>query len=821
MGGQAAPSAVSAAIARRTGGGQALPQHVASDLGTSLLADFSRVRIHADSEADTIARSVQATAFTRGSDIYFSRGSYSPDTTTGRSLLAHELTHVRQHNESSGSGGGGGLTVGRADDPAEREAEQVARQVATGAQVSPGTGARTPAAARRTFSAPMRRLVGLTRSAPSGRATSATDEEAIPGAFVDLADTLQAVPQLAGKSLAWTARRSTTPTTFGSTNGGMIGLGAVGVLGAAKQGYSSGKEVHEARGNLAKGKVQHDFGLGGGATGDSLSKNLGAVQMESGVTGLLDTAGSGTGSVSSIVKGAVAKEIPFIDVATNVQQAAVKGKKAIEDGVAAHKLGRQKPKIKREGDQFLPEDIRAARFGEFATEIAKGKKGNCKSDDRKRWPTVKAAWEAGPGTAHAGFDPLTATWTGALTPAHTAFLAFLPLHGKDFGYGTKWRKQHELSLKGGNPDGPRTAGGQDYEQMRDLGKVASFGHRRKAETSTVNAVEAAGSAADAAGTFTAAGDLGATKVTGKLLKAGAAAYTGVKSLVKRGRRVHKLRQAKNEMAYGGKADRGVGWGIKQFFGGNVEGSQKKARGALKAAVKAGDTHAAAAAQHQLDTIDWQQRKDAYDQWVTDNDAHTQAAQEHQQYLADLAAHQQAEQAFLAQKPASPMRNHRRANLMAHLQQQYPAPAPAVVPDPGPAPAAVADPGPAPVAPVAPTTGAKGAGKSAKVMTAAQAAPLIKKLTLQCRRKIDDLIACLLSDNDKVRHRAKQILHIIAETNLAGALAKIEDSELDALHQVKSRMNTDATYAATHAAAFKQRTSAIKEIVSKQLAGIGG
>ena len=35
-------------------------------------------------------------AFTHGQDIYFNSGKYSPDTNEGKSLLAHELTHVVQ-----------------------------------------------------------------------------------------------------------------------------------------------------------------------------------------------------------------------------------------------------------------------------------------------------------------------------------------------------------------------------------------------------------------------------------------------------------------------------------------------------------------------------------------------------------------------------------------------------------------------------------------------------------------------------------------------------------------------------------------------------
>src|SRR5829696_1243776 len=58
--------------------------------------DFSKVRIHIDSKAAESARLVGAQAYTVGSDIVFGLGQFSPHTSYGRRLLAHELTHVVQ-----------------------------------------------------------------------------------------------------------------------------------------------------------------------------------------------------------------------------------------------------------------------------------------------------------------------------------------------------------------------------------------------------------------------------------------------------------------------------------------------------------------------------------------------------------------------------------------------------------------------------------------------------------------------------------------------------------------------------------------------------
>lgn len=63
--------------------------------------DFSRVRIHADTKSAESARSVNALAYTVGSDIVFGAGAYSPSTYAGRQLVAHEMAHVVQQSNSS------------------------------------------------------------------------------------------------------------------------------------------------------------------------------------------------------------------------------------------------------------------------------------------------------------------------------------------------------------------------------------------------------------------------------------------------------------------------------------------------------------------------------------------------------------------------------------------------------------------------------------------------------------------------------------------------------------------------------------------------
>jgi hypothetical protein len=63
-------------------------------------ANFSDVNVHADNQAGILNRSLNAQAFTHGSDVYFGEGKYNPESRQGKHLLAHELTHVVQQGGS-------------------------------------------------------------------------------------------------------------------------------------------------------------------------------------------------------------------------------------------------------------------------------------------------------------------------------------------------------------------------------------------------------------------------------------------------------------------------------------------------------------------------------------------------------------------------------------------------------------------------------------------------------------------------------------------------------------------------------------------------
>lgn len=92
---------VEQAIESQRGGGQAMSADVQRSFGEAFGADFSNVRIHTGTESDQLNAAVGARAFTTGSDVFFREGEYQPDTSEGKRLLAHELTHTIQQNAVS------------------------------------------------------------------------------------------------------------------------------------------------------------------------------------------------------------------------------------------------------------------------------------------------------------------------------------------------------------------------------------------------------------------------------------------------------------------------------------------------------------------------------------------------------------------------------------------------------------------------------------------------------------------------------------------------------------------------------------------------
>lgn len=93
--------------------------------------DFSDVRVHTGTQADESARSINAIAYTVGSDVVFGSGHYAPDTVSGQRVLAHELTHVVQQRSGpvDGTPAAGGIRLSDPSDRFEQAAERTAAEV--------------------------------------------------------------------------------------------------------------------------------------------------------------------------------------------------------------------------------------------------------------------------------------------------------------------------------------------------------------------------------------------------------------------------------------------------------------------------------------------------------------------------------------------------------------------------------------------------------------------------------------------------------------------------------------------------------------------
>ncbi|MGH3840371.1 MAG: DUF4157 domain-containing protein [Pseudonocardiaceae bacterium] len=107
-----------------SGGGAPLDTDTRADMESRLGHDFSDVRVHTDSRAHDSAQAVNAHAYTVGSNVVFQRDKYDTSSMEGRTMLAHELTHVVQQRNGpvDGTPAGDGIQVSDPSDRFEREA---------------------------------------------------------------------------------------------------------------------------------------------------------------------------------------------------------------------------------------------------------------------------------------------------------------------------------------------------------------------------------------------------------------------------------------------------------------------------------------------------------------------------------------------------------------------------------------------------------------------------------------------------------------------------------------------------------------------------
>lgn len=106
--------------------GQPLDENTRTFMETRFDYNFRPVRVHTDLRAAESARAVNALAYTVGKNIVFAPRQYQPETSSGKRLLAHELTHTIQQQM-------GNVTLlqkfsmtDEDEDSLEKEAEQLA-----------------------------------------------------------------------------------------------------------------------------------------------------------------------------------------------------------------------------------------------------------------------------------------------------------------------------------------------------------------------------------------------------------------------------------------------------------------------------------------------------------------------------------------------------------------------------------------------------------------------------------------------------------------------------------------------------------------------
>lgn len=123
-------------------GGQPMPEPVQQKMEAAFGSDFSDVRIHQGSEAQSIG----ALAYTQGNHIHFQPGQYNPTSQTGQQLLAHELAHVRQQRAKRVAVPQGQDIPINTDPKLEAEADRLGMKAARGEAVqtdSTGAGIRS------------------------------------------------------------------------------------------------------------------------------------------------------------------------------------------------------------------------------------------------------------------------------------------------------------------------------------------------------------------------------------------------------------------------------------------------------------------------------------------------------------------------------------------------------------------------------------------------------------------------------------------------------------------------------------------------------
>ncbi len=91
---------VQSQIEASRGAGQKLSENIRGEMESGIGASFQDVKVHTDNNSVQMNRELGARAFAVGNDVYFNAGQYQPESSEGKRLLAHELTHTVQQGAS-------------------------------------------------------------------------------------------------------------------------------------------------------------------------------------------------------------------------------------------------------------------------------------------------------------------------------------------------------------------------------------------------------------------------------------------------------------------------------------------------------------------------------------------------------------------------------------------------------------------------------------------------------------------------------------------------------------------------------------------------
>jgi Domain of unknown function (DUF4157) len=312
--------------------------------------DFSSVRVHNDTAAADSSRSIDANAYTIGQDVVFGAGKYSPGSSEGRRLIAHELTHVVQQSSSAAAAPGlsdGELAISEPSDDSEQIAESSASDIMSGGALGQAVGESPGAAAvqRDEDEGWLDKIGGAISDAgsavASGVGSVASDVgdvagEAWQGAKSVAGDVAGGVSDVAGD--AWQGAKSVASDVAGgvsdvagdvwqgakSVAGGVsdvAGEAWQGVKGAAGDVADFGKEVY--------GQMKTDAGY--------VQKGVGAVG--SGIDWLEGEAKSGTSWLADKAEGIpVLSQVAnagksYVDFNVDVLGGAAKGVTGLAGGI--------------------------------------------------------------------------------------------------------------------------------------------------------------------------------------------------------------------------------------------------------------------------------------------------------------------------------------------------------------------------------------------------------------------------------------------------------------------------------------------------------